>query len=88
MKVKNLYRDVTKRGAFLKLLPFQGDRRATIITQGAALGYELLPFQGVRRKRRCPLGIPPDLKSGVKKGPNLLRLCGFEIRSKQDCFSG
>ena len=31
-----------------KLLPFQGDRLASIITQGAALGYELLPFQGVR----------------------------------------
>ena len=30
-----------------KLLPFQGDRLASIITQGAALGYELLPFQGV-----------------------------------------
>ena len=31
-----------------KLLPLQGDRLASIITQGAALGYELLPFQGVR----------------------------------------
>ena len=30
-----------------KLLPLQGDRLASIITQGAALGYELLPFQGV-----------------------------------------
>ena len=26
-----------------------------------------------------------DLKSVVKKRPNLFRLCGFEIRSKQDC---
>ena len=31
----------------IKLLPLQGDRLASIITQGAALGYELLPFQGV-----------------------------------------
>ena len=29
------------------LLPFQGDRLASIITQGVALGCELLPFQGV-----------------------------------------
>ena len=28
----------------------------------------------------------PDLKSGVKKCPNLFRLCGFEIRSKGVCF--
>ena len=28
-------------------MPFQGDRLASIITQGDALGYELLPFQGV-----------------------------------------
>ena len=33
-----------------------------------------------------PLGVPPDLKSGVKKCPNLLGLCGFEIRSKGVCF--
>ena len=32
---------------FLKLLPLQGDRFASVITQGAALGYELLPFLGV-----------------------------------------
>ena len=32
---------------FLKLLPLQGDRFASVITQGDALGYELLPFQGV-----------------------------------------
>ncbi|EFB36566.1 hypothetical protein PREVCOP_03944 [Segatella copri DSM 18205] len=31
----------------LKLLPLQGDGFAFIITQGDALGYELLPFQGV-----------------------------------------
>ena len=34
-----------------------------------------------------PLGVPPDLKSGVKKRPNLFRLCGFAIRSKGVCFS-
>jgi hypothetical protein len=28
-------------------LPLQGDRFAFLITQGAALGYELLPLQGV-----------------------------------------
>ena len=31
----------------LRLLPLQGDKLASLITQGAALGYELLPFQGV-----------------------------------------
>ena len=30
----------------VKLLPLQGDKLASMITQGAALGYELLPFQG------------------------------------------
>ena len=34
----------------LKLLPLQGDNLASITTQGAALGYELLPFQGVLGK--------------------------------------
>ena len=29
-----------------------------------------------------PLGVPPDLQSGVKKCPNLFGLCGFAIRSK------
>ena len=32
---------------YVKLLPLQGDRFAFMITQGVALGYELLPFQGV-----------------------------------------
>ena len=27
-----------------------------------------------------------DLESGVKKCPNLFRLCGFAIRSKGECF--
>ena len=31
----------------LKLLPLQGDKLASMITQGDALGYELLPLQGV-----------------------------------------
>ena len=34
-----------------------------------------------------PSGVPPDLESGVKKCPNLFRLCGFAIRSKGVCFS-
>ena len=34
-----------------------------------------------------PLGVPPDLESGVKKCPNLFRLCGFAIRSKGECIS-
>ena len=46
-----------KKAVFLKLLPFQGDRRAAIITQGAALGYELLPFQGAWRH----LATPPSV---------------------------
>lgn len=29
------------------LLPLQGDRFVSVITQGVALGLELLPFQGV-----------------------------------------
>ena len=33
-----------------------------------------------------PSGVPPDLESGVKKCPNLFRLCGFAIRSKGECF--
>jgi len=36
---------------------------------------------GIKQKIRPP-GVPPDLKSGVKKGPYLLKICGFEIRSK------
>uniref|UniRef100_UPI0040286753 hypothetical protein n=1 Tax=Prevotella sp. TaxID=59823 RepID=UPI0040286753 len=33
-------------------------------------------------QERKPARRSPDLKSGVKKCPNLLRLCGFAIRSK------
>ena len=32
---------------FSELLPLQGDRFASVITQGDALGLGLLPFQGV-----------------------------------------
>ena len=39
------------------------------------------------RYKTSPLGVPADLKSGVKKCPNLFRLCGFAIRSKEVCFS-
>ena len=38
IKVKNLYIPVTEEGDILKLLPFQGDRRADMVTQGVALG--------------------------------------------------
>ena len=34
-----------------------------------------------------PLGVPPDLQSGVKRCPNLLMLCGFAIRSKGVCIN-
>ena len=37
-------------------------------------------------KNASPLGVPPDLQSGVKKCPNIFRLCGFAIRSKGECF--
>ena len=37
-------------------------------------------------KNASPLGVPPDLQSGVKKCLNLSRLCGFAIRSKGVCF--
>ena len=84
MKVKNLYRDVTKRGAFLKLLPFQGDRRAAIITQGAALGYELLPFQGVLINCRPSLQTSPKGANRKRHAKNAKvparRPAGFEIR--------
>ena len=33
-------------------MPLQGDNLASITTQGAALGYELLPLQGVWGKTR------------------------------------
>ena len=32
-------------------------------------------------------GVLPDLQSGIKKCPNLFRLCGFAIRSKGVCFT-
>ena len=47
----------------------------------------LLPFFCFLFKNASPPGVPPDLQSGVKKCPNLFRLCGFAIRSKGVCFS-
>lgn len=38
-------------------------------------------------KHSSPLGVPPDLKSGDKKCPNLFLLCGFAIRSKESTYS-
>jgi hypothetical protein len=38
------------------------------------------------QKEEASLGVPPDLKSGVKKGSTTL-FCGFKIRSKGVCFS-
>ena len=43
-------------------------------------------FSSLFFKNASPLGVPPDLQSGVKKCLNLSRLCGFAIRSKGVCF--
>ena len=40
-----------------------------------------------RLSEASPLGVPPDLQSGVKRCPNLLMLCGFAIRSKGVCIN-
>ena len=48
--------------------------------------FKLASLRGALSKRK-PARRPPDLKSGVKKCPNLLRLCGFAIRSKGVCIS-
>ena len=40
-----------------------------------------------RLSEASPLGVPPDLQSGVKRCPNLLILCGFAIRSKGVCIN-
>ena len=37
-------------------------------------------------KNASPSGVPADLQSGVKKCPNLFRICGFAIRSKEYAF--
>ena len=44
--------------------------------------FTVTPFFISFSKNASPLGVPPDLKSGVKKCPNLFRPCGFAIRSK------
>ena len=56
--------------------------------------HPLLVFQERKSASRpagfeilTPPGVPPDLKSGVKKCPNLFMLCGFAIRSKGVYFS-
>ena len=49
---------------FLKLLPLQGDKIASMITQGAALGYELLPFQGVWDKT-CETSVKSPLEKVI-----------------------
>ena len=53
--------------------------RPVTVGSGCVGQILLLPFI-------FPSGVPPDLESGVKKCPNLLRLCGFTIRSKGECF--
>ena len=73
-----------KEAIFLKLLPFTFGRWPLV--QGELIKAKESLSLGIKQKIR-PIGVPPDLKSGVKKGPCLLKICGFEIRSKQDCFS-
>ena len=55
------------------------------------LAGDFANLAGANSLRILPLGARPvrrsaDLQSGVKKCPNLLMLCGFEIRSKQECY--
>ena len=54
--------------------------RPVTVGSGCVGQILLLPFI-------FPSGVPPDLESGVKKCPNLFRLCGFAIRSKGECIS-
>ena len=49
--------------------------------------HRFRPVRSMGWRRFFPLGVPPDLESGVKKCSNLFRLCGFAIRSKGVCFS-
>ena len=82
-----------KKGDIFKLLPFQGDRRADMVTQGVALGQELLPFQGVLLKSGRDLAERGPLVQGelIKakeslfarhqaKNTSARRPAGFEIR--------
>ena len=43
---------------FLKLVRLQGDRFASVITQGGGLGEGLLPFQGVLLLGLLPFTFP------------------------------
>ena len=45
-------------------MPLQGDKLAPMITQGAALGYELLPFQGVWDKT-CETSVKSPLEKVI-----------------------
>ena len=42
------------------------------------------PLETQARQALNPARRSADLKSAVKKGHNLLRICRFEIRSKQE----
>ena len=59
-----------------KLLPLQGDRFASVITQGAALGYELLPFQGVSFSP--PFPVIPSLVPPLKPILNVKNITYFK----------
>ena len=83
-KVKNLYIPVTEEGDIFKAFALY--LRPVTVGSGRTDKSEGEPFARHQAKIR-PIGVPPDLQSGVKKGPYLLKICGFEIRSKQDCFS-
>ena len=62
-------------------------KKAPILSWCFAHRKELEPFIAYYfMQERKPARRSPDLKSGVKKCPNLFRLCGFEIRSKGVCF--
>ena len=80
----------------VKLLPLQGAWLLAVYPGrcpglgASALSGRVGPSFGIpdtTNSSVIPLGVPPDLESGVKKCPNLFRLCGFAIRSKGVCFS-
>ena len=79
----------------VKLLPLQGAWLLAVYPGrcpglgASALSERVGPSFGIpdtTNSSVIPLGVPPDLESGVKKCPNLFRLCGFAIRSKGECF--
>ena len=72
---------------YTKLLPLQGALLTANIPRAlpwARSFWAFSPF--LSHKRKFCDGVSPDLQSGVKKCPNLFRLCGFAIRSKEVCF--